>query len=170
MIGRMSHAMPFGRLLRATRGVAAVEFALVGSMLIGILGGLADFTLALSDRSRLATAVADGATYAFVYYQNHGMALPTAADVQAKVSNAINLTGAQVTVTAPSLSCISTNAAASPPTATLTAGQLGSACSNGSYPGTYMTITATYAYTPLMPFFSRMVSTTLLQSANVRLY
>jgi Flp pilus assembly protein TadG len=166
----MLHGMPFGGLLRATRGVAAVEFALVGSVLFGVVGSLADFTLALSDRSRLAMSVSDGATYAIVYYQNHGMAQPTVADVQTKVSNAINLTGAQVVVTPPSLNCISTNSAANPPSAMLTTGSPSTACANGSYPGTYMTIRATYAYTPLMPFFSRMVSTTMTQSVNVRLY
>jgi len=146
------------------RGIAAVELALIAPVLLSVLAPLTDFTLALSDRMQLAAAVEAGAAYAF----NQGQLLEgtqqsvSASDVQAKVLAGTRL-GATVQVTGPSTYCISS-------TATLIAGTPGTACANGNPPGTYMIITASYHYSPMLPVYSMMAATTLTETASVRLY
>jgi hypothetical protein len=87
------------------------------------------------------------------------------------VQNALNLAGASVPLPTLALYCVVRNTAATPPTTTLsgpmTAGQN---CPSGNLPGTYVTITATYTYVPIMPFYSRLASTTLREIAYVRLF
>ena len=150
---------------RDRRGVAALELALVAPVLLAMFGSLTDFTLALSDRMRIAGAVAGGAQYAF----NQGQLLAgsqqsvSATDVQSKVQGGTNLAGLAVAVTGPTLYCVAS--------AALTAGRAGTKCASGSLPGTYVIITASYHYTPMLPFYSMMArSTTLSETASVRLY
>ena len=146
------------------RGVAALELALVAPVLLAMFGSLTDFTLALSDRMQIAGAVAGGAQYAF----NQGQLLAgsqqsvSAADVQSKVQGGTNLPGVAVAVTGPALYCLAS--------ATLTADKAGTKCANGSAPGTYVIITASYPYTPMLPLYSMMASKTLSETASVRLY
>ncbi len=145
------------------RGVAALELALVAPVLLAMFGSLTDFTLALSDRMRIAGAVAGGAQYAF----NQGQLLAgsqqsvSAVDVQGKVLGGTNLGGVAVAVTGPALYCLAN--------ATLAADTAGTKCANGSPPGTYVIITASYHYAPLLPLYSTMAPTTLSETASVRL-
>ena len=154
------------------RGIAAVECALTGTLLLIIVGGLADFPLAFWTHSLIETGVANGATYAFQQGQadlTQGQQV-SASSIQAVVQNAINLKNVTVTVTGPALECMSVDQTMSPPSATLTVAQAGSACPNGSFPGTYVSITASYVYDPMMPFYSQMATTNMTETANVRLY
>jgi Flp pilus assembly protein TadG len=145
------------------RGIAALEFVVIAPALLTMLASLADFGLALRDRTQLAAAVDAGAAYAFA--QGQAVADTTqsvsATDVQAKVLAATAL-GATVSVTGPATYCI-VNAA-------LTAGTAGTACPNGNPPGTYMIITASFRYRPMLPVYSLMAATTLTETASVRLY
>ncbi len=152
-------------------GVAVLEFALVVPVLLTIFAGLSDFLLAFSDRIELASGVAGGAAYAFNQGQNvSGTAQAVSAtDVKAKIVSSINLPNVSVTVTGPSLGCIS-NSSTVPPAATLTAATAGTACPNGQPPATYVVITASYTYNPMMPFYSTLSSTALTENAVVRLY
>ncbi len=146
------------------RGVAALEFALVAPVLLTAVAGLADFTLVLADRMQIASAVGGGTEYAF----NQGQVLAgtqqsvLSTDVQSKVASGTGLAGVTVTVTGPGTYCVSSGA--------LVTGTVGTACPNGNPPGTYMIITATYQYHPMLPFYSMMATTTLTESASVRLY
>ena len=152
-------------------GVAVLEFALVVPVLLTIFAGLSDFLLAFSDRIQLASAVAGGAAYAFNQGQNvSGTAQAVSAtDVKAKILSSVSLSNVSVTVTGPSLDCIS-NSSTVPPAATLTAATAGAACPNGQAPATYVVITASYIYNPMMPFYSTLSSTALTENAVVRLY
>ncbi len=152
-------------------GVAVLEFALVVPVLLTIFAGLSDFLLAFSDRIQLASAVAGGASYAFNQGQNvSGTAQAVSAtDVKAKILSSLNLPNVSVTVTGPSLDCV-TNSSGVPPVATLTAATAGTACTNGQSPATYVVITASYTYSPMMPFYSTLSSTALTENAVVRLY
>lgn len=158
--------------LHDRRAVAAVEFAVICPLLLLIMGGLADFPLAFWDHSLIETGIANGATYAFQQMQAD-LALNqqvSASEVQAIVESAINLSDVTVVVTQPALECENIDDSTTPPTATLVAAAAGSTCANGSLPGTYVTITASYVYKPLMPLYSQMANTTFTETANVRVY
>jgi len=146
------------RLAHDRRGVAAIEFAIIGPVLLLMLGVMADISLAVAAQNRLAQAVANAAQYAF------GVgATVNAGAVQALVQSSTTLTGVVTVVTGPALYC----AAGSP--ATLSADPAGTVCADGTLPGTYLKLVSHYTYTPLMPGISTMVSTNLQQSATVRL-
>jgi Flp pilus assembly protein TadG len=162
----------YRNLFHNCSGVAAIEFALVAPVLLMIVGGLSDFPAALLDEIQIATGVADGAAYAFSKAQNlSGTLAPVDfGDVQSKVSSSINLPNVTVTVTPPTLGCVS-HTTGTPPVTTLTTVQPGSTCgARNNPPGTYMVITASYVYSPIMPLYSQLRSTTLTKSVVVRLY
>lgn len=155
----------------AQAGVAAVEFALTAPLLLIILAGVSDFPLALWDRIAMAAAVEGGANYAFAMEQNasgnNGSVSP--ADVRNAVLASSSLANLTVTVSAPSTHCVQSGQGNTPPVTTLTAGTPGTPCADTTMPGTYMTISASYSYAPLMPFFAMLASTTLQENAIVRL-
>ncbi len=161
----------FGKFARARSGMAAVEFALAAPILVAIVAGIGDFALAFCDQTQLADGVAVGVGYAF----SQGQSLVgtttkvSTSDVQSKAAGAINLSGAQISVTPPSLYCVAAGNG-TPPIATLTVAAAGSTCPNGSPPGTFMFVTATYRYVPLMPFYSTVATTNLSETGIVRLY
>lgn len=148
-------------LRRRNRGVAAVEFAVAAPVMLFFLGGMVDFGLAYYGQSQLAGAVAAGAEYAI-------LTGPTAtqANIQSVVQNAAGLSHLTVTVTGLSPTacyCVT----GSPPALTATA--CATSCSNGATAGTYAFITATYAYQPLMPAYSKLTSPQIVESATVQL-
>jgi Flp pilus assembly protein TadG len=145
-------------LARDRRGVAAVEFALVASVLFIMLGGIADYGIALWAKSSLANAVAEGVQYAYLY--------PTAttSQIQTVVQGSSALSPRVVaSVTGPACYCINGT------TPTLGTAACSSTCADGSKAGSYVLITATYPYSAFLPGFSGMAtSTTLTESATVR--
>lgn len=153
----------------ATRpGNAYVEFGLLCPFLVSTLGSVADFGLSIWARSVLTSAVSNGSQYAALA----GPAAPgLAANVQSAVSKAVTpLTGVTVTITGPNCWCTSgtpvSMTPASPPGCT---GVNCSVCASGNMPGTYVQISASYAYSPIMPFYAEFASTTLNETATVRL-
>jgi Flp pilus assembly protein TadG len=145
--------------LQARRGVAAIEFALICPMLLMCVGGLADFGMALADRSRLASAVALGAQYAYL-----NPSTVTASAIQTLVAAGASLTGMTTSVTAPAYWCVTAGA---PPT--LTTATATTTCSDGTSAGSYVVITARYSYPALMPAYSKLANTTLTETATVRI-
>ncbi len=140
------------------RGTAALEFALIGPTILALLGVMTDLSLSVSAANNLAQATASGAQYAFIVG-----ATVTASTVQTMVQNATTLSGVTTTVTGPARYCTSGSPAA------LSADPSGVMCADGTMPGIYLTVTASYTYTPLMPAISTMINTKLQQSATVRL-
>ena len=156
------------RLPRARRGarsgVAAVEFALVAPVLLILAGALTDFGLADQAEGRLAAAVASGADYAFVQAQANGGSVSTGA-VAGAVTAALGLAGATATASPPGAYCLSRAGAST----SLVPGSPGIACADGTFPGTYMIVSASYAYRPLMPLYSMLAPVSLSASGAVRL-
>lgn len=158
------------QFLVTRRGTAAVEFALILPFLLAVVGGLVDFGFVFFDQCKLAAAVTAGSQYAFSQGQLNQTA--QAADVRSKTLNALALAGTTVIVGGPTLYCVTRNTTSIPPTTAfnsqaITAGQT---CVSGNLPGTYVTITATFIYAPIMPFYSDVASTTLQEIAYVRLF
>ena len=155
------------RLLRR-RGVAAVEFAIVAPALLTVLGAATDFGRALAISTQLQQAALAGATYAFAAQQEAGVdGTISASAVKAVVQASMTLSPAPtVTVSGPAPECTSTSGSST----TLTSGTAGVDCPSGSLPNTYVVITVQYAFTPLMPTYSMLASTTLSVTSNVVLY
>lgn len=142
------------------RGTAALEFALVCPVLLLILGGLSDYALLIWAKNRLANGVAQAAQYAFITGIN-----VKSADISSVVQNAASLPSAVVNTPTPVTACYCVTSAGSP-AQVQTCGQ---PCSDQSIPGTYVSITATYEYQPLMPLLSAMTNPHISESAFVRL-
>jgi Flp pilus assembly protein TadG len=151
--------MTGGRFLHARRAVASIEFALICPMLLMCVGGLADFGIALADRSRLASAVAQAAQYAYL-----NPSTVTVSAIQTLVAAGASLPGMTVSVTAPAYSCVTASA---PPV--LAAATSTSTCLDGTSAGYYVGISASYVYPALMPAYSQMANTTLTEAVTARI-
>ena len=151
-------------------GAAAVELALVAPFLVGILLPMADLGMGAYAKMRVQNAAAAGAQYAL----EHGY---SSSSITTAVQNATSL-GTNVTLSpSPTQACycITSNAlsiqpgdvsAPAPPCAA-------SACSDGTTPGTFVTINTSYTFTPLIAFsvpgLNIPSSMTLTGSAVVRI-
>jgi Flp pilus assembly protein TadG len=152
------------RLRRWTLGTrpgnAYVEFGLICPLLVSTLGTIADFGLSIWARSRLSAAVSNASQYAAVAGPN-----VTSANVKSSVAQSVTpLSGVTVTITGPGCYCTSGTPASMKPASACT-----TVCASGNMPGTYVGITATYTYSPLMPFYATFASTTLTETSIVRL-
>ena len=154
-----------------SRGIAALEFALVAPVMLIILGGIVDYGLGFYDKALLNNGIAAGAEYAVLNASSlvsNGAAQQTA--IETLVQNASGLSGVSVSpaptgINPTTYSCV--DSTASPPT--LTSSSKGATCSNGAPAGVYVVITAQYTYTPLLSALSGMGSTTLTQSTTVQI-
>jgi Flp pilus assembly protein TadG len=131
----------------ATSAIAAVEFALVAPVLLLALAAASDYGLRTWSRSCLANAVAEGAYYAF----RTGTSV-TSANIVTMVRNASTLRAASVSATAtdPTVCYCPTGMVTTPTPAAATLGTAHSCttnCTDGTTPGNYVTITATYTLT-----------------------
>ena len=140
------------------RGVAAVEFALVVPLVLLLFGGATDLGLAVWTRGILAGAVSQGAYYAFL----SGPTVSPSA-ISTMVQNVTTLSGVSASATTPATYC----ASGSP--ATLTATPASDTCADGTKPGTYTTITASYTMTPMLPAFTGLSASRMQESVTVRL-
>jgi len=146
------------KIARDSRGTAAIEFALIGPVLLLLLGGLGDFALAFWYKGLLASSVAQGASYA-------AMKGPTvtALAIRGIVGQKLALPASSITVTGPSCYCVSGRPA-------VKANQVcENPCPGGARPGSYVEISARYTYQPILPSFSKLVSPVLTETAMARL-
>jgi Flp pilus assembly protein TadG len=153
-------------LSRRQSGIAALEFGLLAPVFLIVLAGTVDIGSALYTRISLEAAIAAGADYALVH-----AGMVTSASGQALASNIATMVttagvvvvnnGPTVTITngAPSSSGTATNAnSCYCPTGLPTSWAWGSAvtcgnaCTGGGLAGKFVTVTASYNFTPL--FFS----------------
>jgi Flp pilus assembly protein TadG len=162
--------MTGGRFRRARHAVAAVEFALVSPLLLAIIGGLADFGLALADQGRLASAVAQGAQYAYLNPTTvTASAIQTIVVANASLSG---MTASNVSVTGPIFLCVTSGP---PPALASTTGTppvpvtVTTTCSDGTNAGSYVEISASYVYTALVPGYSHLVSPILTEAVKARI-
>jgi Flp pilus assembly protein TadG len=82
------------KLLKSTRGVAAVEFALIAPLLFVLLFGIIEFSMALYNKAVITNASREGARFAAGFYTNPltaTAARPTCGDIQTYVTNYVNL-------------------------------------------------------------------------------
>ena len=137
---------------------AAVEFAVATPFLTILLGDAADFGLSQASRAQLSNAVAAGAQYAY----NTGSSV-TSANIKSLVEkvSGLDVTSLTVTVTGPARYCVTGTG----PTMTAQTSQ----CSDGSSPGLYAIIAATYTTQGLMNGFMAAASLSTSESATVRI-
>ena len=142
---------------RRERGTAALEFALVAPLLLLLIGGVANYGWAMWSAGALSNAVSQGAYYSFL----NGTKV-SAASIESFVQSASGLSGVTATATTPAWDCVSgTN-----PTTLAAAAASTTACPDGTMPGLYSAITATYTSPTFMPMFDALKVT---QTAEVRL-
>ena len=162
--------MTAGRFRHARRAVATIEFALVCPVLLAFTGGLADFGFALADQGRLASAVAQGAQYAYL-----NPTKVTASAIKAIVVASASLPGMSannVQVTGPSFFCVTSG---TPPALANTTGTPpvpitpNTVCSDGTKAGSYVEISASFVYTALMPGYSHLLNPTLTEALTARI-
>ena len=145
------------RLSRRARASVALEFALIGPVLLLFLGAAADFGFAVYCRSRLAAAVSAGAEYAVL--TGSGV---SQTDIRAVVANvsSLGLSSGDPAVSVTKY-CIQT----SPPQLV----QNNTTCPDGSTPRTYAVITATYTPTLLVPIQVLIGGLSITETASVEL-
>jgi len=151
------------------RAVAAVEFAIIAPVMFGVFGGLGDFGLMMTAKSRLANAVSQGAQYALLTGPS-----VTLTNIESMITAAASADGLTQTVSytnskAPACFCVSgTTMTASTPALSAPNYTCTGTCTSGTA-NAYTTIWATFTYVPLTPFYSAIGSTKVNETVIVRL-
>ena len=146
---------------RRRAGTAALEFAICAPVMFGMFALMVDAGNLLRARITLAGAVASAAEYATL-----AGASVAAANVKTVVTSVASTAGLTVTASVSGPACYCPTG--SP--VTFATATCGSTCAlNTLAPNTYVVITGTYTYTPIAPHLSKIVSTTLTESATVPL-
>jgi Flp pilus assembly protein TadG len=127
------------RLRRDRRGVAALEFAVIGLVMVTVMLAAWDFGNAAQEQIALQQAVRAGAAYV----QNYPAA--TKGDIQTAVTNAVTNEGLTLSG-APSVTCSCKGAA-------YTCGTPPAACA----PPVTVIISATTTYTPITSLFAGVI-------------
>jgi Flp pilus assembly protein TadG len=174
---------------RCDAGIAAVEFAFLVPVFLVLLMGIIDVGQMLFAYYELDQAVAAGAQYAALNASNvtsaNGAALATSIATTIANANGANWSNGTVVVNDGPTVTITGGNAVSSGTATnaddfycLTGSSPNwnwgtgyttqSACANGGSAGKFVTVTATYAYVPLLQIYTLIQSGTLSQSAAVQ--
>jgi Flp pilus assembly protein TadG len=136
-------------------GSAAVEFAMISPLLIGLLVGIADYGLATTQRLATRHAAQAGAEQAAL----HGF---DATNITTAMQNASpGITVAASPAPAQSCGCASGT--------TVTTASCGSTCPDGTQAGTYVTATAQSVYTTVLPYPGIPSSFTFSEQAFVRI-
>ncbi len=151
-------------------GIAAMEFGLLVPVLVVIFLGIVDFSVAYHDQLQLSSALASAADYAFTQGQTEsGATLTTDVTNFVRTVSPIPLSAVSATYnnggSATSCYCVS----GSPSTYTQTT--CGAACTDGSgsTAGKYISISASFSFTPLFPLQTVVFGNSYSQSVTVRL-
>ena len=145
-------------LFGSRRGVAAVEFAISVPVVLALMGFILDFSAMQVSQARLMNGVANAAQYAVL----SGPAVSTATLVSIAQKTSM-LTGVTASVAGPGCYCTLYS-----PTR-LAASTCGVTCGNGVVAATYVTVTASYTFVPVLPGLSTMVNTVLSEQRSVLL-
>jgi Flp pilus assembly protein TadG len=142
-------------LLRETKGVAALEFALIGPFLCLFILGVVD--LGFGFQAQMAvTQAAQAGSYAALL---NGFNTDT---ISSAVANSTGMSGITASPT-PTQSC------GCPSGTAVTTTACGSTCSSGQAPGTYIMVTAQYQYTTMLTYPGLSSPMTLAASSTVRI-
>jgi len=158
-----------GALVRDRRGMSAVEFGLAAPIFLAALSPVIDIGLAFSHQIRVNQAVEAGAQFASMNPYNTSSTW--ASNVSSAVTNATTMS-VSPSVGAQTCGCPndSNTAIVTHDTVTTCGTQNGgTACSDGTQPGYYITISATSTYTSMMPYSILGSSRTLSSQAVVRI-
>jgi Flp pilus assembly protein TadG len=138
-------------------GNAAVEFGLLAPMLLILLTGIVEIGMAGYQSMQVQAAAEAGALYASI----HGAASLTA--VANAVVSATDTVGITATP-APTTFCGCPGAAGVVAQGT----DCTTKCSDGTLPGSYVSVSASVTHTPIMPFLNLPIATTLVGRSTVR--
>ena len=155
-------AIPWKKIAGSGRaGSAALEFAICAPVMLGLFAVMVDVGNLLRARITLAEAVSASAQFATMSGAN-----VTAANLQNVVTHVAATAGLSATSTVNGPACYCPSAYP----VTLAVATCGTPCAtNQLVPGTYVVITGRYAYTPIAPNLSKIVATTLSETATVLL-
>ena len=158
-------------LLRARRGIAAVEFALLAPLLILLVLGITDLGMLIHERVQLSQVLTAGAQYAFRQGQSEsGSTLAT--DVKSFVGTLSPVTLSSLSTSynggLESGSCYCVQGSSPVYTGPLTCGATCTDAS-GSTAGKFMAITAAISPTPLFSMDAYFMPGTLSATVTVRL-
>jgi Flp pilus assembly protein TadG len=142
------------RALRDSRGAAAVEFALCAPLLIGFIVPITDLGMRGYSSLQVEIAAQAGARYAIL----HGW---DSTGITNAVTNATGFTTISASP-APASSC------GCPSGNTIATTTCGGTCANGETVGTYVTVNAQAAFTPLFPLPGIVEAGTLSSQTIVR--
>jgi Flp pilus assembly protein TadG len=153
----MRLAMKLFSKLKDQRGAAFVEFALATPVLVLLAVGLAEFGLGYFAKAQVAAAAQTGLRYAYAKGFN-----------STNISSAVTGSSSKLTISAnpaPSqfCGCVVSNAVVSS-SCTGT-----NSCANGDKPRTYVSVSASATYTPLMTLPGMPASYAITSTAQGRL-
>lgn len=140
---------------RDSRGVSALEFALVAPVLFTFLLGIVDLGLGFRALMAVTQAAQAGSYYGLLNGFN-------ASAIQNAVANSTATSGISSTPT-PSQSCGCPTGTSVAPTS------CGSTCSNGQTPGTYVSVSAQYQYSTILAYPGLSSPLTLNSTSMVRI-
>jgi Flp pilus assembly protein TadG len=144
-----------GRTLDDCQGVAAIEFAIVGPMLVVMMICTVDLGTGIFRRMQVQNAAQAGAIYAAL----HGF---TASSISTAVTSATNFSGISASpAPATFCGCASGNA--------ISTISCSSTCTGGGSPGTYVTVSAQATYTPILSYPYLPDSFTFNSQSTVRI-
>lgn len=129
-------AIGWVRLWRREEGVAGIEFALLAPLLIGLFFALVDFSMAAYIKREAHAAAQAGVQYAMISGWEQE-------EIEAAVLISARLNAPEVLVERVYACPISTG---------LSFVNKGTDCSSGGTAGTYVRVTVTPSYTPILPF------------------
>lgn len=139
----------------ATSGTAAIEFAIIGSVMVTLLVVGADLGMAFYSDMQVQTSAQSGAEYAVV----HGF---NASGISTAVTNATSTSGIDASPEPfQSCGCVSGS--------TVNNTTCGTVCPDGMTAGTYVTVTATRTYSTIIPYPSLPATFTQTAVSTVRI-
>ena len=145
-------------------GVAAVELALLAPILITTMIAVIDFGASLLTRAQIARALAASAEYASMAGQNNVATATISTNARTLAGVVTSAFVASPTVTAVVNQGAATGAKCCPGATWSCSTATTFACTDGSSPGVYLTITAQYAFKPLFPADVYLAGKTLTDS------
>jgi Flp pilus assembly protein TadG len=143
------------RFLGNRSGIAAIEFALIGPTLAMSIVVAADIGLGFYSYMEVQTSAQVGAEYAIA----HGYDATAMASAVAAATSATGVTASPT----PTQFC------ACPSTSGIATATCGSTCADSSKAGSYVQVTATRTYTPLIPYPMMPASYTQTSVSTVRI-